>query len=290
MVRFTLTDLLKNFLPAKKPEPTKEIEKPGVVLAEEDLEDEQEEEISASNDEEEQELTENDIETVDLLPQADPPKTTKEFKWVDFRKTKRTKSRGNAHGVRKWTTCNTIMIHQTATPMKAKTFLNIPVHGGVDSNGIIVNLHDPTYVLWHGNSGNSFSIGIEVACRAAGIEGNMDTLWMHPDFKKKGLKPKDVVREATDYQIEAAKELCRYYINLVKENGGEIKYIMPHRLATNTRTSDCGSRLWKKIAIEIMNEFNLKVHPVVGKGEKLPQAWDEINGKGIPYSKEVKGF
>ena len=36
MVRFTLTDLLKNFLPAKKPEPTKEIEKPGIVLAEED--------------------------------------------------------------------------------------------------------------------------------------------------------------------------------------------------------------------------------------------------------------
>jgi hypothetical protein len=229
------------------------------------------------------------------LPAIDEP----EWVWVNLRDEPRTKprgesrARGESRGYRSWKKVTGITLHQTAADFgtNAHRLLNVPVHGATLKDGKIVLLHDPTAYMWHAHSLNKYDLGIEVSCRAAGIEGNELTSWMSKREKEKGLKPVDICVEATDIQLEATKELIRYYVNLVKENGGEIKYLHAHRQGHKSRVSDPGSRIWKNVAIPIMDELGLKCGPIgwkVGSGTPIPEAWDEANGKGVDYNWRIK--
>lgn len=213
-----------------------------------------------------------------------------EFTFTDFTNKKKTKKRGESKGNRDWSQITTIMLHQTAVVFSsAERMLNVPSHSGVLSDGEIVLLHTPTDYMWHGNSANKFSIGIEISCRAAGVEGNPDTFWMRSSEREKGIPFEKLVHEASDIQLAASRELCRYYIELVEKNGGKIEYMMPHRSAHKSRVSDPGSRIWQNVALPIMEEFGLKLHKVVGSGNPVPEAWDP-DQKGVPYNWKVKGF
>jgi hypothetical protein len=98
--------------------------------------------------------------------------------WHDLRGEPRTKSRGRSKGTRDWSKVRGITIHQTAVDFgtNPRRLLNVPVHGATLRDGSIVLLHDPPAYMWHGHSFNKHDIGIEVSCRAAGIEGNGDSL------------------------------------------------------------------------------------------------------------------
>jgi hypothetical protein len=217
------------------------------------------------------------------------------FHWSDFTDTPKTKDRGQAHGRRKWSQITGITLHQTAVDFgtNPKRLLNVPVHGGTLQDGQIVLIHDPTDYMWHAHALNKKDIGIEISCRAAGIEGMAATFWRSQSEKEKGKSYGELVKEASDEQLEAAKELCRYYIKLVKENGGEIKFIHAHRQGHKSRISDPGSRIWQKVAIPIMGEFGLTTGPIgwrLKTGNPIPQAWDPVHGKGIKYTSSIRGF
>lgn len=215
--------------------------------------------------------------------------------WVDLTKKRRTKKRGKARGQRPWSNITGITLHQTAVdfgpnPMR---LLNVPAHGATLKDGKIVLIHDPTDYMWHGHKFNKHDIGIEISCRAAGILGNGRTFWRSKKEREAGKKYTNLVSESSDVQLEATKELCRYYIELVKENGGEIKFIHAHRQAHKSRVSDPGSRIWKAIAIPLMTEFGLSCGPIgwaAGSGHPIPEAWDLENGNGVRYSGSVRGF
>lgn len=255
MSRATFFDYIKKYIPNPSVEPTKEVK----LKAK-----------KAKNKETEQE---------------------EEFIFIDLKEEPRTKERGKAKGIRKWSNIDTICLHQTAvvfsSPMR---MINVPAHSGVLQDGKIVLLHDPTHYLWHGHAINKNSIGIEVSCRAAGIIDNPYTFWRSKKEKQQGKTFQELVSEPTKIQLEATKELCRYYIELAKNNGSEIKYIIPHRSSHKSRISDPGESIWKNVALPIMKEYELKLHPVVGSGNPVPQVWDPINGKGIKYNWRVKGF
>lgn len=264
MSRFQISDLLKRFLPSPKAEECVEVPIPGPVI-----EDKEEEEPE-------------DLILADLV-------------WSDLRKEPRTKDRGKSKGRRTWKNCKGITLHQTAVDFgtNPKRLLNVPVHGATLRDGKIVLLHDPIDYMWHAHALNKYDIGIEVSCRAAGILGDGRTFWRSKTDKQKGRQYASLVKEATDIQLEATKELCRYYINQVKENGGEILYIHAHRQGHKSRVGDPGSRIWQEVAIPIMEEFGLTCGPVgwkTGSGHPIPEAWDPVNGKGVPYSGRVKAL
>lgn len=257
MIRSTLFEHLKRFLPQPKIEKKPEVSEKVIV------------EVS--------ENTETPI-----------------FQWTDLTDTPKTKKRGKSHGRRKWKNVTGITLHQTAVDFgtNPKRLLNVPVHGGTLRDGQIVLIHDATDYLWHAHALNKKDIGIEVSCRAAGIEGLAASFWRSKKEKEKGKLYGSLVKEATDIQIEATKELCRYYIKLVKEHGGEIKYIHAHRQGHKSRVSDPGSRIWEKVAVEIQKEFGLTSHPVgwkIGSGNPIPQIWDAAQMK-IKYSGRIRGF
>ena len=193
-----------------------------------------------------------------------PPPQEPGFVWVDMRRQTRTKKRGEAKGHRDWAKVTGITLHQTAVDFgtDASKLLNVPVHGCTLSDGQIVLLHDPTHLMWHGNGFNRRDIGIEVSCRAAGVEGEGKTLWLPKKLKHlKGQYRLSEGVEATDIQLEATKELVRHYVELVSANGGRIIYIHAHRQATSQRKSDPGSRIWRAVGEWAREELGLAVGP-----------------------------
>lgn len=207
--------------------------------------------------------------------------------FLDLRNKPRTKERGEAQGKRSWKDAKGICLHQTAVVFsRAERMLNVPAHAGTMQDGQVVLLHDPTAYLFHAHRLNRYDIGIEVSCRAAGIEGDASSFWRSSDEIKNKKQYKDLVSESTDIQLEATRNLCRYYIELVSLHGGKIEFMHAHRQGHSSRRSDPGSRIWQEVTIPIMKEFNLSCGPVgwkAGSGKPIPEIWDSTNGKGIAY-------
>lgn len=226
-----------------------------------------------------------------------PTKTEFAIEWVDMRGTKRTKSRGESKGNRAWNAVLGITWHQTAVVVgSAARCLNMPVHGVVlddgDGGAIIVLLHDPTSLLWHGNGFNTHDIGIEIACRAAGVEGVAKTLWLPKALAHlKGDERLAEGTEATDAQLEGARQLAKYYDDLVRDNGGELQFVHAHRQATKNRVSDPGSRIWGAVGEWCRTRLDLSVGAPnfqISHGKALPDAWTG-RPNGVRYGWQYDG-
>ena len=211
---------------------------------------------------------------------------------VDLRGEPRTKDRGRSKGTRPWSQVSGITIHQTAVDFgtNPRRLLNVPVHGATLSDGTIVLLHEPTAYMWHAHSFNRRDIGIEVSCRAAGIEGDGDTLWLPKSLRGVG-NPLDHVREATDIQLEATRQLIRYYCDEAKKHGQTIEYIHAHRQSSKSRTSDPGSRIWQACGVWAIDELGLTAGPPgwASGGLPLPDCWTTENNDER-YSWKVSGL
>jgi hypothetical protein len=213
--------------------------------------------------------------------------------WHDLRGEPRTKSRGKSKGHRDWSKVKGITIHQTAVDFghNPRRLLNVPVHGATLTDGSIVLLHDPTSITWHAHGFNKHDLGIEVSCRAAGIEGNGSTLWLPKKYKGvKGDQRLAHATEATDEQLEATRELIRYYVDLVAKHGGKIEFVHAHRQSSKSRVSDPGSRIWQACGVWAIKELGLSAGPPgwSAGGYALPDAWTgEPNG--VRYSSRVDG-
>ena len=204
----------------------------------------------------------------------------------DFRQHVRKKGgRGEAKGTRKLEKCTAICWHQMAVAIdNPRTCLGIPAHIAVIRRGDVVLLHPLRAYLYHGHAANRFSIGVEIACRAAGIEDEPRTFWRSRGDKEKGRAFDTLVREATDKQIAVALAVGDYIVEEIGRQAATeraagarppgIVAQMFHRNSHKSRTSDTGSRLAlnvvKPLAVKHAHEFG---GPVVGSGAPTPTAW-----------------
>lgn len=220
---------------------------------------------------------------------------------TDFRQRPRTieQKRGRAHGTRDLANVTALWIHQTAAMLGSpERFLSVPVQGGIDTEARGVLLHPLRAYTYHANAANRFTIGIEIACRAAGIEGIPETFWLSGKEKRRGLTFADLVHEATDDQLEAARHLVTYYIEEVERQAKPLRAqglkvpgiiaIGDHRNSSSSRTSDPGSRIHWEVVEWAIREFDLVRGPVVGSGSASPTAWTH-EGK-IRYNWRVRGY
>lgn len=196
----------------------------------------------------------------------------------DLREVLRPKrSRGAIRRIRLIGDVTGITLHQTSTadfsPEHPK-LSSLPAHALVHRDGSISLLHHVTSVIYHGHALNSSTIGIEVACRAAGVEGDLRTVWRTTKEKAAGLAAADVVREATDEQLYALEGLIRLYIQDVGALGGCIKALWAHRQGNKSRTWDPGSRIWS-VAERVRDELGLADvrDETLGTGKPIPDDW-----------------
>ena len=223
-----------------------------------------------------------------------------DVRWADIRKEKRTKSRGKSKGYRDWSKLEGIVLHQTATnfgsnPMRV---LNVPTHGctlkgDAFNEAINVKMHDPTAYMYHAGGLNRTPIGLEIDCRASGVLDDPSTLSKDEgllSFWRPKSKPDLQPQEATDAQLEAAREFITYYVELVAANGGKLKYIYAHRQSSKNRVSDPGERIWKEVAEWAAKEHGLIIRDnyTVGDGKPLPDMWTE-RPNGNAYNWRIDG-
>lgn len=171
-----------------------------------------------------------------------------------------------------------ITLHQTATrdfTPDHRGLINVPAHAMVHRDGSVSLLHHPTNIVYHGNALNGGTIGIEIACRAAGTEGDASTFWRSTAERGAGLHYADLVAEATDLQLRAARLLCREYIREVSALGGAIRGIWAHRQGHSSRTSDPGSRIWTNVAEQVRLDLGLADvrDQTLGSGKTIPASW-----------------
>lgn len=230
---------------------------------------------------------------------------TPSFEFVDLRGLERQKKRGKpARGPRSFAKITGITLHQTACVFRGphqKAVLNVPVHSMTFADGQVALLNPADAYMSHGHGLNRSDIGIEVSCNAAGIEGvfNKHKGDKAPNtFWRSVSTPNSTPVEATDEQLEITRQLVRYYVELVRARGGELKHIHAHRQSAG-KPADPGSRIWKAVGLWAQKEFGL-THSTKGLrksvdgthlegGSAIPTAWDpEV--EGVPYSWKVKGY
>lgn len=217
---------------------------------------------------------------------------------VDLQDAPRIRKRGLPKGSRGWHGITGITLHQTAVdfggPEHARV-IDVPVHAMTFQDGRACLLNPPTALMYHGNGFNGRDIGVEVSCRAAGIEGvfakrrgdpGPNTLWRSPS------SPDATPLEASDQQLDATRKLVRFYVELTKRMGGAIEFIHAHRQSSAQRESDPGSRIWQEVGIWAQQEFDLSAGPpgwCLDGGMPIPTAWDP-RVPSIPYNWKVKGY
>ena len=208
--------------------------------------------------------------------------------------------RGSAKGTRNITDISTVLFHQMAAvindPMRC---LGIPSHGAIVRNGDIVLQQPLRAHMWHANAANKFSIGIEIAARAAGIDGDPRTFWRTKNERngytdKRGIRhpPKtydDVGAEVTHKQIQAANILADYYIEETERQGGQIDHTMDHRNSHKSRVGCPGSRIHKHCTAATAWRHILTHHEPVGSGKPNPEAWSGKPGERYSWNVDATG-
>lgn len=173
---------------------------------------------------------------------------------------------------RTWANIDTIVLHQTGAPMGSDPdrWLGLRAHYGITRNGIIYRVRKETDFGWHAQGLSHKGIGIEISGFFLGDENDKKT--------RPGGPPEWAVNSITPEQVDAVKQLVRYLVALVAHHGGKIKYILPHRVATDDRTFDPGSLTWQLVAIPLLAELGLSdggpgwIYPG-SSGEPIPGCW-----------------
>lgn len=178
--------------------------------------------------------------------------------------------------VRSYTDVVGICDHQMACVIDADHpgLLHIPAHVAIHRDGSVSLLHWLSAYVQHGHALNGGTIGNEVACRAAGTEGDPRTFWRSPQERQRGQGYDELVAEATDAQLVALAKVHRWEVAVIAACGGRIRGIWAHRQGHASRTSDPGSRLWA-VAMDSTRELNLRdVQDLkLGTGRPIPHAW-----------------
>lgn len=176
-------------------------------------------------------------------------------------------------GDRLWTDIDHFNIHQTGAPMgrDPERWLALRAHFGITTEGEIYQIRPLLKWGYDAQGLSRRGIGIEIAGFFCGEEGQMKTRPGGPkEWKVTSITPK---------QVEAAKALMRWLCALVAHHGGKIKGCYPHRVATDDRTFDPGSKAWQLVGVAICKELGLTDggagYIVKGsQGEPIPGIWD----------------
>ena len=207
-----------------------------------------------------------------------------DFELVDFRQAKKSK-RGARRGSRPWKQIVGTCGHQTAAKIDdVERCVKIPAHALVTPTAVGL-AHPPTAYLYCQHAGNRGYNGLEISCRAAGIEGNSKAFWRSRKEKKAGKVYDELVREVSDVQILAGFLVWRYWHRLNALNGyPHINYIW-HRNTHKSRVSDPGSRIAAKLTTRLEVELSLQPASPLGSGTVTPWQWG--GAKGVPYNRRI---
>lgn len=200
-------------------------------------------------------------------------------------------------GARPWGQVTSIVLHQTGCmlPNRPGGWTTLRAHIGIlrTTQPTIVLCNPLNSYMWHANSFNRHSIGIEINGNFCGIEGDEKTWWKKGggesikeaiEYKtkaKEGEKRpthRTIVRpwSVTDSQIVATRECIRWIMAEVSRHGGNITHIFAHRQASKNRIADPGSKVWRECGVWAQDNLGLSDGGPgfkQGSGYVIPAVW-----------------
>ena len=144
--------------------------------------------------------------------------------------------------------------------------LNVACHALAFRDGTAVIANDPASYVFHANTINAQSIGLEIEGRFPGDDSQPDaTTW--------GGDPTPLTEEL----IAAGREGARRLVELSREAGIEITEVYAHRQSSSSRRSDPGQSIWQRIGLEYcVAVLGLKPRQsfATNGGRPIPTEWD----------------
>lgn len=178
-------------------------------------------------------------------------------------------------GPRSWGHVTGVVLHQTASLLRDNParWYGIAAHIGIPQDGTIILMNPLDQLIWHANSFNRTTVGIEISGNFEGIDGVRSTLWA----------PGGGPHRATEKQIHAARETVGWICETVRAHGGQIRYLYAHRQSSMDRRADPGSRVWQEVGL--WGQANLGLSDggpeYVKGGRAIPHRWDSRRSE--PY-------
>ncbi len=200
--------------------------------------------------------------------------------------------KGNPKRRRKPERITTIMLHQTAIKFGTtarnrkkygerdalhRRFYHVACHAAALMNGDTLLVNDWQSYVYHGNSGNRSSIGIEIEGLYAGLEGNLKTVWKQKQPHTLSMRT-----------IASARKAVQLAVEWGRDNGASITTICAHRSYSNSRIADPGQEIWREVALWAVDTLGLQIDydlKAKDKGRKIPREWDpkgKVNYRGKP--------
>jgi hypothetical protein len=152
----------------------------------------------------------------------------------------------------------------TDTPTR---FIPVDAHMGIleDHETPIVQMQPLNAYVHHGNAENRYTIGFEINGHFPGLVEKYDPA------RHSAVGP-------SDSQIQSCRDGILWVMDTVEAHGGQIKRIVPHRIANDSRRSDPGEVAWKQIGLWAQDSLGLcdgGAGYCVGDGLPIPEAWTD---------------
>jgi hypothetical protein len=180
----------------------------------------------------------------------------------------------NVKGLRWWSNIDTIVLHQTACLLPTQaSWRPVPIHIGIPRSpgylGKFFQLHPLVAYLYHANSLNAPSVGLEIEGNFCGLDGRKDTWW----------SPGGGPHRLEEGQVEGARAAIAWIMREAIAGGGAIRKIQAHRQSSGNRRGDPGEAIWKAIGVWAIDTLKLTDGGdfKTGTGYTLPDQW---TGKG----------
>ena len=203
---------------------------------------------------------------------------------------------------RRWSDVTGITFHQTACcflsdldPDEAKLKRALARVAKVRAHFVGLRCGDFAYNapldrrMSHGHAFNRHDVGIEIDGYYGGVHDDLATFW------RPKSRPNRKPMVPTPVQVENARAVCRYIVETVAANGGEVLYIHAHRQTHRGKPSDPGELIWRDVALWCKAELGLTdegpdyyvphhshkkrggLSSKAGPGRPIPKQWDPDN-------------
>lgn len=177
-----------------------------------------------------------------------------------------------------------ITLHQTACvfgPVDAperrwRRALGIPAHVTAFRDGVYAQAAPLSWFLYHGNGTNEHSLGLECEGHYPGLVDDPATP-VREDERSFWAPAGKTPTPLTPLALETFRAALRYLVEEGRRQGAPIRYVWAHRQASDSRRSDPGEELWRKLVVEYGRPIlglEVQAWRIWGDGRPLPKAWD----------------
>lgn len=136
--------------------------------------------------------------------------------------------------------------------------MNVHAHVSAFIDGTVVLAYPLMSYVYHGNSANARSIGIESEGLYNGRAGGS------------GAEPADSL-------IQAARDACKAAVDAAAADGATIRHYVAHRQYAASRRADPGWAIWQRVGVDYCEKV-LGLTPLLSLKERdgllIPTAWD----------------